>query len=40
QFETNTNFDKVFAISGVTGNGCQEVCYYMMNLLGSNIQSK
>lgn len=33
QFDTNTNFDKVFVISGVTGAGCKEVCYYLMNFL-------
>jgi GTP-binding protein len=31
--ETNTNFDKIFVISGVTGNGCQDVCYSIMNFL-------
>ena len=31
--ETNTNFDKIFVISGVTGSGCQEVCYSIMNFL-------
>lgn len=33
QFDTNTNLDKVFTISGVTGKGCQDVCYYLMNVL-------
>jgi GTP-binding protein len=31
--ETNTNFDKIFVISGVTGSGCQDVCYSIMNFL-------
>ncbi len=30
---TNTNFDKIFVISGVTGSGCQDVCYSIMNFL-------
>ncbi|MFN7094385.1 MAG: Obg family GTPase CgtA, partial [Burkholderiales bacterium] len=33
QYETNTNFDKIFAISGASGIGCQELCYYLMNFL-------
>lgn len=33
QHETNTIFDKVFTISGVTHEGCKEVCYYLMNSL-------
>lgn len=32
-YETNTVLDKVFTISGVTGMGCKDVCYTMMNLL-------
>ena len=36
QFETNTNFDKVFVISGATGVGCQELCYSLMNFLESS----
>ena len=35
QYDTNTNFDKVFVISGVTGSGCQDVCYSIMNYLDS-----
>ena len=31
--DTNTNFDKIFVISGVTGTGCQDVCYSIMNFL-------
>ena len=33
QYSTNTNFDKIFVISGISGNGCQELCYYLMNFL-------
>jgi GTP-binding protein len=32
-FETNTNLDRVFIISGATKMGCDEVCYAMMNFL-------
>jgi GTPase len=32
-YETNTNFDQVFYISAVNGNGCQAICYYMMELI-------
>lgn len=31
QHDTNTNFDKIFIISGATGENCQELCYYLMN---------
>ena len=31
QADTNTNFDKIFVISGITGEGCRDVCYYLMN---------
>lgn len=33
QYDTNTIMDRVFTISGVTKMGCNEVCYFMMNLL-------
>jgi GTP-binding protein len=33
EYDTNTNFDKIFVISGVTGSGCQDVCYSIMNFL-------
>jgi GTP-binding protein len=33
QYDTNTNFDKIFIISGVTGEGCKELCYYLMNYI-------
>lgn len=33
QHETHTSFDKIFVISGVTGVGCQEVCYNLMTFL-------
>jgi GTP-binding protein len=33
QYETNTNFDKIFVISGATRDGCQDVCYYLMNYI-------
>jgi GTP-binding protein len=29
--ETNTNFEKIFSISGLSAEGCREVCYYLMN---------
>lgn len=31
KFATNTNFEKIFIISGVSGEGCRDVCYYLMN---------
>lgn len=31
KFDTNTNFEKIFIISGVSGEGCLDVCYYLMN---------
>lgn len=31
--DTNTDFDKVFVISGATREGCQDVCYYLMNYI-------
>ena len=33
QMDTNTIFDKIFVISGVTGDGCRELCYYLMNFI-------
>ncbi len=33
QFDTNTCFDKIFVISGVTGEGCKELCYYLMDFI-------
>jgi GTP-binding protein len=35
---TNTNFDQVFVISGVTGQGCQDLCYYIMNFIDKTKQ--
>lgn len=36
KFKTNTNFDKVFVVSGISGFGCKELCYYIMQFLDSN----
>ena len=36
QYDTNTKFDKIFAISGITKEGCTDVCYYIMNFLEQN----
>lgn len=36
QFETNTNFDKIFAISGATGENCKDLCYSLMNIIEAN----
>lgn len=33
QQETNTNFDKIFTISGATGENCKELCYYLMSFI-------
>jgi GTP-binding protein len=33
KYDTNTNFDKIFTISGVTGAGCKELCYYLMQYI-------
>lgn len=33
KYETNTNFDRIFAISGVTGENCKELCYYLMDFI-------
>lgn len=33
KFDTNTNFDKIFTISGVTGENCQPLCHYLMNFI-------
>ena len=30
KFDTNTLLDKIFIISGVSGVGCKELCYYLM----------
>ena len=30
---TNTNFDKIFLISGATGFGCKNVCFYLMDII-------
>lgn len=35
QYDTNTNFEQVFKISGLTKLGCNEVCYAVMNWLES-----
>lgn len=31
--DTNTKFDKIFTISGVTGENCKELCYYIMDFI-------
>lgn len=36
QYDTNTCFDQVFAISGATGIACKELCYYLMNFIEQN----
>ena len=33
EFETNTTFDKIFVISGATGENCKDLCYYLMNFI-------
>lgn len=33
KYDTNTNFDKIFTISGVTGENCKDLCYYLMNFI-------
>ena len=33
QYETNTIFDKVFVISGATGENCKDLCYYLMSFI-------
>lgn len=33
QHDTNTNFDKIFTISGLSGEGCMDVCKYVMSLI-------
>lgn len=33
KYDTNTNFDKIFTISGATGENCQDLCYYLMNFI-------
>lgn len=44
KYDTNTMFDKVFVISGVTGENCRELCYYLMNFIqdktGEQIENK
>ncbi len=30
KYDTNTLLDQIFIISGVTGTGCQDLCYYLM----------
>ena len=32
-YPTKTNFEQIFVISGVTGIGCKELCYYLMNYI-------
>ncbi|MFN8769548.1 MAG: GTPase ObgE [Neisseriaceae bacterium] len=39
QYDTNTKFDKIFTISGVTGEGCKELCYYIMNFIEAQNKS-
>lgn len=36
KLDTNTNFDKVFTISGATNEGCKELCYYLMDFIDAN----
>jgi GTP-binding protein len=36
QYDTNTCFDKIFIISGVSQEGCKDVCYYIMNYIESH----
>jgi GTP-binding protein len=42
--DTNTQFDKIFVISGATGEHCKELCYYLMNFVeektGRQIEAK
>ncbi len=33
KYSTNTDFSKIFVISGINGEGCKELCYDLMNLL-------
>ena len=33
QLNTNTNYDKIFLISGATGFGCKNVCFYLMDII-------
>ena len=33
QAATQTNFEQIFVISGVTGEKCKELCYYLMNFI-------
>ena len=33
QYDTQTIFDKIFIISGATGENCKELCYYLMNFI-------
>ncbi len=33
KYDTNTNFDKIFTISGATGENCRELCYYLMDFI-------
>ncbi len=40
KLDTNTNFEKVFTISGINGNGCKELCYYVMNKINQINQEK
>lgn len=37
QHDTNTIFDKIFVISGVTGEGCKDICYYLMNYIEQKV---
>ncbi len=39
KYKTNTNFDKVFLISGVTGFGCKSVCFYLMDFINKKHES-
>lgn len=36
QHDTNTDFTKIFTISGATRENCQELCYFLMNAIDPN----
>lgn len=35
QYDTNTNFEKIFFISGLSGEGCKEITYFLMNQINA-----
>ena len=39
KYDTNTLLDQIFIISGVTGMGCQDLCYYLMRQIEEHRQS-